>query len=272
MTDSVEGVDYGLSGAVMVITGGARGIGAATARLAVRAGAKVVIADIDKESAEATVHSLTEAGGDAAFVHCDLTDAAAIESLVATTVDTFGGVDVVFNNAGIAEAMLTKDLGLDKLPLDVWDRVFDVNVKAPFLLARYAHPHLQKSERASIVNVGSVGSFAAFPHTVAYGASKGAVALLTKNLALELSDDGIRVNALCPAVTETQMTVDYLASTGDSDRSRREMAATHLVGRLGLPNDIANVAMFLSSPLSSFVNGVVWLVDGGQLAWRGRKD
>jgi NAD(P)-dependent dehydrogenase (short-subunit alcohol dehydrogenase family) len=272
MTNRGGRVDYGLDGAVMVITGGARGIGAATAQLAVEAGAKVVIADIDAESATDTVQSLTESGGQAAFVPCDLTDAAAIENLVATTVDTFGGVDVVFNNAGIAEAMLTKDLAIDRLPLDVWDRVFAVNVKAPFLLARFAYPHLKRSERASIVNVGSVGSFAAFPGTLAYGASKGAVALLTKNLALELADDGIRVNALCPAVTETQMTVDYLASTGDSERSRREMAATHLVGRLGLPNDIANVAMFLSSPVSSFVNGVVWLVDGGQLAWRGRKD
>lgn len=265
-------MDYGLEDAVMVITGGARGIGAATAQLAVDNGCRVVIADIDKASADVTVASLRKAGGEAIFVECDLTDPNAIERLVAQTVDTFGGIDVVFNNAGVAEAMLTSKLKIDELPLDVWDKVFAINVKAPFLLARAAYPHLKKSNRASIVNVGSVGSVSAFPNTIAYGASKGAVALLTKNLALELSDDGIRVNAVCPAVTETQMTKDYLNASGDAETARRNMAATHLVGRLGLPEDIANVALFLASPVSSFVNGAVWLADGGQLAWRGRKD
>jgi NAD(P)-dependent dehydrogenase (short-subunit alcohol dehydrogenase family) len=265
-------VDYGLDGAVMVITGGARGIGAATARLAVQNGCRVVIADIDKASADATVAELVGLGGEAVFVECDLTDVDAIERLVTQTVEAFGGIDVVFNNAGVAEAMLTDKLTLEDLPLDVWDKVFAINVKAPFLLARFAYPHLKRSDRAAIVNVGSVGSVSAFPNTLAYGASKGAVALLTKNLALELSDDGIRVNAVCPAVTETQMTIDYLNASGDAETARSNMAATHLVGRLGVPQDIANVGVFLASPVSSFVNGVVWLVDGGQLAWRGRKD
>lgn len=265
-------MDYGLDGAVMVITGGARGIGAATAKVAVENGCRVVIADIDKASADVTVAELRAAGGEALFVECDLTDPDAIESLVAQTVAAYGGIDVLFNNAGVAEAMLTDQLRIDTLPLDVWDKVFAINVKAPFLLARFAYPHLKKSDRASIVNVGSVGSVSAFPNTLAYGASKGAVALLTKNLALELSDDGIRVNAVCPAVTETQMTIDYLNASGDAETARRNMAATHLVGRLGEPADIANVSVFLASPVSSFVNGVVWLVDGGQLAWRGRKD
>lgn len=265
-------MDYGLDGAVMVITGGARGIGAATARLAVENGCRVVIADIDKAAADTTVAELRATGGEAIFLECDLTDPAAIESLIEQTIAEFGGLDVVFNNAGIAEAMLTDQLSLQELPLDVWDKVFAINVKGTYLMARYAYPHLKKSERAAIVNVGSVGSFAAFPHTIAYGASKGAVALLTKNLALELSEDAIRVNAVCPAVTETQMTRDYLAASPDPDVTRREMTATHLVGRLGLPNDIAHVALFLASPVSQFVNGVVWLADGGQLAWRGRKD
>ncbi|MCZ4500269.1 MAG: 3-oxoacyl-ACP reductase [Marmoricola sp.] len=265
-------MDYALDGAVVVITGGARGIGAATARLAVEAGARVVIADIDKASADQTLAELRGAGGEAVFISCDLTDPAAIERLVAETVATYGGIDVVINNAGVAEAMLTDKLKIDELPLEVWDKVFDINVKAPFLLTRYAYPHLKLSERAAVVNIGSVGSVSAFPNTLAYGASKGAVALLTKNLALELSDDAIRVNAVCPAVTETQMTADYLDATGDADLARRQMAATHLVGRLGVPDDIANVCLFLASPVSAFVNGVVWLVDGGQLAWRGRKD
>jgi NAD(P)-dependent dehydrogenase (short-subunit alcohol dehydrogenase family) len=265
-------MDYGLDGAVVVITGGARGIGAATARLAVDNGCRVVIADIDKASADATLAELHAAGGEAVFVSCDLSDPSAIERLVAETVETFGGIDVIVNNAGVAEAMLTDKLKIDELPLEVWDKVFDINVKAPYLLTRYAYPHLKVSPRASVVNIGSVGSVSAFPNTIAYGASKGAVALLTKNLALELSDDAIRVNAVCPAVTETQMTVDYLEASGDAETARRNMAATHLVGRLGVPEDIANVVLFLASPVSAFVNGVVWLADGGQLAWRGRKD
>jgi NAD(P)-dependent dehydrogenase (short-subunit alcohol dehydrogenase family) len=255
----------------MVITGGGRGIGAATAKLAAANGCRVVIADIDKAAADQTVAEITATGAEATFVECDLTNPAAIERAVAQTVERFGGIDVVFNCAGVAEAMLTDKLGIEDLPMQVWDRVFDINVKGTYLMTRYAYPHLKASSRAAVVNVGSIGSFAAFPHTVAYGASKGAVALLTKNLALELADDNIRVNAVCPAVTETQMTRDYLASMPDPDEARRAMAATHLVGRLGQPEDIANVALFLASPVSSFVNGVVWLADGGQLAWRGQK-
>ncbi|MGD6979099.1 MULTISPECIES: SDR family NAD(P)-dependent oxidoreductase [Citricoccus] len=265
-------MDYQLDGAVMIITGGAGGIGATTARLAIEAGCRVVIADINSTAAEATVSDLTSAGGEAVYVECDLTDPLAIERLVAETVEVFGGIDVLFNNAGVADAMLTDKLAIDELPIEVWDRVFDINVKAMFLLCRAAYPHLKKSDRAAIVNVGSVGSISAFPHTLAYGASKGAVALLTKNLALELSDDAIRVNAICPATTETQMTKDYLEAQGDPELAARHMAASHLAGRLGQPQDIANVTMFLASPLSSFVTGAVWLADGGQLAWRGQKE
>lgn len=265
-------MDYQLNGAVMIITGGAGGIGAATAELATKAGCRVVIADINREAAEATVAALKENGGEALFVECDLTKADSIEAMVAQTVDTYGGVDVVFNNAGVADAMLTDRLSIDELPLDVWDKIIDINVKATFLVTRAAYPHLKKSDRAAVINVGSVGSFSAFPGNIAYGASKGAVAQLTRNLALELSDDSIRVNAVCPATTETKMTRDYLESQGDPVLANKKMASTHLVGRLGQPQDIANVTMFLASPLSSFVNGASWLADGGQLAWRGQKD
>lgn len=265
-------MDFQLDNAVMIITGGAGGIGAATAKLAAEAGCRVVIADINQEAGEATVASLKDNGGEATFVECDLTNAESIEAMVARTVETYGGVDVVFNNAGVADAMLTDQLAIDELPIDVWDKIIDINVKATFLVTRAAYSHLKKSDRASVINVASVGSFAAFPGNIAYGASKGAVAQMTRNLALELANDSIRVNAISPATTETKMTRDYLESQGDPDLATKKMASTHLAGRLGQPQDIANVTMFLASPISSFVNGVNWLVDGGQLAWRGQRD
>ena len=262
-------MDYRLKDAVFLVTGGARGIGAATAALAAQEGARIAIADINREVAEVTVQELRSTGAEAEYFYCDITSPESTTSLAAEVADRFGGIDVVFNSAGVSDAMLTDRLKLDQLAVDVWDRVFAINVRGAFLLAQATYPHLVKSDRASLINVASVGSHVAFQNTIAYGASKGAVALLTKNLALELARDGIRVNAVCPAVIETDMAREYFASTGDPEGHRRELASTHLVGRLGQPFDIANAVVFLASPNAEFITGAVWLVDGGQLAWRG---
>lgn len=262
-------MDYRLKDAVFLITGGARGIGAATAELAAQEGARIAIADINREAAEQTVQQLRDSGADAEFFACDLTEPSSIATLVEQVVERFGGIDTVFNCAGVADAMLTDKLLINELSVDVFDTVFALNVRAPFLLTKAAYPHLKKSDRASIVNVASVGSFTGFPHTIAYGASKGAVDVLTKNLALELAEDKIRVNAVAPAVIETQMARNFVEAQPDPDAYRKELASTHLTGTLGKPSDIANAVIFLASPNAEFVTGAVWLVDGGQLAWRG---
>ena len=265
-------MDCGLKDAVFLITGGARGIGATTAELAGREGARVAILDIDTSGAD-TAGQLRQQGIDAQFFACDLTKDDEVQATIAQVAEQFGGIDVVFNNAGIADAMLTDQLAIDQLPGDVWDRVFALNAKAPFLVVQAAYPHLKRSERAAVVNVGSVGSYVAYPKTLAYGASKGAVALLTKNLAVELAADKIRVNAVCPGVTETQMAKDYLASKGENaEEERRRMAATNLIERLGDPEDIANAVLFLAGSKSQFITGNLLLVDGGSLAWRGERD
>jgi NAD(P)-dependent dehydrogenase (short-subunit alcohol dehydrogenase family) len=265
MADSLTGLRF-------VITGGGSGIGAATARLAASRGAHVVIGDLNTANGDRTAAEITATGALPHAFRLDVADPTSIETFMSQAAEVLGGIDVLHNNAGIADAMLTDELSLTDLPMDVWDRVMAVNLRGPFLCTRAALPWLRQSKSASVVNAGSVGSIVGFPHTLAYGASKGAIALLTKNLAIELAPDHIRVNCYCPGVTETQMTVDYLASAADPARARAEMVSTHLVDRLGSPDEVAQVACFLGGPDSSFVNGVTLVVDGGQLAWRGQRD
>jgi NAD(P)-dependent dehydrogenase (short-subunit alcohol dehydrogenase family) len=267
-----------LSGYRFVITGGAAGIGAATAELAAQRGAEVVIGGPDagrtRRTAEEINVALSGRGG-AGTVHAtelDVGDPDSVTSFMASAAETLGGIDVLHNNAGVADAMLTDRLSIEELPLEVWDRVMNVNVRGTFLCTRAALPHLRRSSRASVVNIGSVGSVTGFPHTLAYGASKGAVALLTKNLAIELAPDNIRVNCCSPGVTETRMTLNYLNSAEDPAAARAAMASSHLVPRLGLPVDIARVVCFLAGPESAFINGEMILADGGQLAWRGNRE
>jgi NAD(P)-dependent dehydrogenase (short-subunit alcohol dehydrogenase family) len=266
MTTSVEGLTF-------VITGGAQGIGAATARLAARRGAQVVIADLADEAGEALAEEIQGTGGAVRYQRCDVTDPDQVAALMAAAVDAFGGIDVLHNNAGIADAALAAGhLSLDELPLEAWDAVIAVNLRGPFLCARAALAHLRRSANASIVNACSTASFVARPRTLAYGASKGALAQLTKGLALDLADDGIRVVGYGPGMVETDMAARFLASSGDSDAARTAALSNYLVSDLGRPEDVAELVCFLASPAAAFVNGVVWPIDGGFLAWRGSPD
>lgn len=260
-----------LDGMTMVITGSGSGMGAATAIRAAAYGARVMVSDLDAALGESVVKAITEAGGTAAFTACDVAVPEQLEALMAATADTFGGIDVLHNNAGVADSGVTQSLGVEDLPLDAWQKIIDVNLRGPWLATKYALPHLKRSSRPAVVNVGSIGSFVAYPRCIGYGASKGGVALLTKNLALELAPYGIRVNAYAPAVIETDMAKRWFDASENGRQERDEIIATHLVPRLGQPEDIAELACFLASPRSSFVNGVLWLIDGGHLAWRGQR-
>lgn len=260
-----------LDGLSMVITGAGSGMGAATAELAASYGARVMVSDVDAELAARVAGRIQDTGGQADSARCDVSDPSDIEALMEATAAVFGGIDVLHNNAGIADAGVTSELGVAELSMDAWEKVINVNLRGPWLCTKYALPWLERSAAASIVNVGSIGSFAAYPRCIAYGASKGGVALLTKNLALELAPRGIRVNAYAPAVVETDMSKRWFEASENGRRERDEIIATHLVPRLGKPEDIAELACFLASPRSSFVNGVLWLIDGGHLAWRGQR-
>lgn len=266
-------MNFEIDDMTFVITGAAHGIGASTAKLAAEEGANVMVADVDATTGEALVDEIRDAGGNASYCHCDVSDAEQVEALMRVTAETFGGIDVVHNNAGVHETMLDSDVSIENMALESWDKVMAINLRGPWLCSKFAIPYLKESRRApSVINAGSTGSWAGYPSGLAYGPSKGGIALFTKNLAVELAKYGIRSNCYCPGSTETRMVNEYLDAAPDKEALLRSMTGTHLVPRLGEPVEVAKLVCFLASEASSFVNGVVWLIDGGSLAWRGTND
>lgn len=267
-----------LAGKTFVVTGAARGLGAAVATLAATRGAKVVISDISADAGEQTAAAIRASGGDAAFVACDVTDQAQVESLMAAAHARFGSLDVLVNNAGIHEAMVSSDFSFESMSVETFDRVLSVNLRSVFLCSKAALPFLKQSTSGpSIINAGSTASFVGYPFGLAYGASKGGVALLTKNLAVALAPHGIRANAYCPASTQTDMVATVSKVIGESGlgvpaNPNAAQLGAHLVRRIGDPVDVAELVCFLASDRSAFVNGVTWLIDGGTLAWRDTVD
>jgi NAD(P)-dependent dehydrogenase (short-subunit alcohol dehydrogenase family) len=262
----------GVQGLRFVITGGAVGIGAGTARLAAERGARVMISDLNDEAGEALAAEINDAGGEAVYRHCDVTDEVQVKALMAAANDAFGGIDVLHNNAGIHESMISEDLSLETMSRETFDKVVGVNLTGVWLCAKYALPYLRDSDSASIINAGSTSSLSGYPQCQAYGASKGAVMQLTKMLAVDLAPDGIRVNCYCPGSIHTQIVDKFLEAAPDAEAMLNTMTMTHLVPRMGQPVDVAELVCFLAGPESQFVNGAVWTIDGGSLAWRGTLD
>ena len=262
----------GVEGLRILITGGAVGIGAGTARLAASRGACVTVSDVNDEAGEALVEEIRAADGKAIYCHADVTDDKAVSDLMFRAADAFGGIDVLHNNAGIHESMLTKELTLETMTRDIFERVMNTNVTGVWLCAKHALPYLRESRSASIINAGSTSSISGYPQCQAYGASKGAVMQLTKMLAVDLAPDGIRVNCYCPGSIHTQIVDKFLEAAPDPELMLNTMTLTHLIPRMGKPVDVAEIVCFLASPESSFVNGAVWTIDGGSLAWRGTND
>jgi NAD(P)-dependent dehydrogenase (short-subunit alcohol dehydrogenase family) len=261
-----------IAGMRFLITGAAAGIGAGTARVAAGYGARVLVSDTNDAAGEAVVAAIREAGGEAWYRHCDVSDEAQVQALMAAAGDLLGGIDVLHNNAGIHESMLSTDLRLESMRRETFDRVMAVNVTGSWLCAKYALPHLRRSGQPSIINAGSTSSLTGYPNCLAYGASKGAVMQLTRMLAVDLAPDGIRVNCYCPGSIHTKMVDDFLAAAPDREAMLNTMTLTHLIPRMGQPADVAELVCFLASPQASFINGAVWLIDGGSLAWRGTLD
>ena len=262
----------GVEGLRILITGGAVGIGAGTARLAASRGACVTVSDVNDEAGEALVEEIRAADAKAIYCHADVTDDKAVSDLMFRAADAFGGIDVLHNNAGIHESMLTKELTLETMTRDIFERVMNTNVTGVWLCAKHALPYLRESRSASIINAGSTSSISGYPQCQAYGASKGAVMQLTKMLAVDLAPDGIRVNCYCPGSIHTQIVDKFLEAAPDPELMLNTMTLTHLIPRMGKPVDVAEIVCFLASPESSFVNGAVWTIDGGSLAWRGTND
>lgn len=257
-----------VAGLRFVITGAARGIGAATARTAAARGASVMVADFDDEAGQQTVEEIRAAGGQAFYHHCDVSDPGQIQALMDASAQALSGIDVLYNNAGISENAVSDDISLSTMSVETFDRVYAINLRAPWLAAKYALPFLQRSERASIINCGSTRSFLGYPNNAAYGSTKGGIALLTKNLAVDMAPFGIRVNCCCPGGTRTTSMSRLIDNAADREALELELRSRVLAGRVGEAQEIAELVCFLASDEASFVNGVVWLVDGGALAWR----
>jgi len=250
-----------LAGRVALITGAASGIGRATSLLFAREGAAIVLCDISEAGGRAVEQAIREAGGDALFVPCDVTLAADCERAVALTVERHGRLDLLFNNAGIIRRATVVDLDEES-----WDRVMQVNVKSIYLMARCAIPVMTRGGGGAIVNTASGWGLVGGPRAVSYCASKGAVVLLTRAMAIDHAPQKIRVNCVCPGDTETPLLMSEAAQLGEpADRFLRD-AARRPLGRVGRPEEIARAVLYLASEDSSFVTGTALVVDGGGLA------
>jgi NAD(P)-dependent dehydrogenase (short-subunit alcohol dehydrogenase family) len=250
-----------LSGKVALITGGASGIGRATALLFAREGAALAIADLNAQAGEAVANEITESGGRAIFESADVTSAADCRRLAARAQREFGRIDILFNNAGIIRRATILDLSEDD-----WDRVMAVNVKSVYLLSREVIPHMQRQGGGSIINTASGWGLAGGAKAAVYCASKGAVVLLTKAMAIDHGPQKIRVNCICPGDTDTGMLRAEAQQLGEANDRFLSDAAKRPLGRVGSPDEIAQAVLYLASDASSFVTGTALVVDGGGLA------
>jgi NAD(P)-dependent dehydrogenase (short-subunit alcohol dehydrogenase family) len=250
-----------LSGKIALITGGASGIGRATALLMAREGASIVVADLKAAEGERVAGEITQSGGKALFQTADVSRSEDCRRLVKAVLATFGRIDVLFNNAGIIRRASIVDL-----PEEDWDLVMDVNVKSIYLLSREVIPHMEQAGGGTIINTASGWGLAGGAKAAAYCASKGAVVLLTKAMAIDHGPQNIRVNCICPGDTDTAMLRDEARQMGgDSGRFLAESAKRPL-GRVGTATEIAQAVLYLASDASSFVTGTALVVDGGGLA------
>jgi NAD(P)-dependent dehydrogenase (short-subunit alcohol dehydrogenase family) len=253
-----------LYGKTALITGGAGGIGRATALLFASEGAAVGIVDLNEEAGQQVAQEILTAGGRAIFERADVTRPADCRRVVQRIVQEFGGIQILFNNAGIIRRASVVEISEED-----WDAVMAVNVKSIFLMSREVIPIMARAEGGSIINTASGWGLAGGPRAVAYCASKGAVVLLTKAMAIDHGRQKIRVNCICPGDTDTAMLRNEARQLGEAeDRFLAESAARPL-GRVGKPEEIARAALYLASDAASFVTGTAMVVDGGGLAGSG---
>ena len=246
-----------LDGKIAVITGAGSGIGRVAAQLFASEGARVVVSDRLADAAESAVAEISAAGGTALPFEVDVTDADGVNAMVAAAVSTYGGLDVMFNNAGIFP---DDDGGILDTPPETWAKVMDVNLKGVWLGCRAAVPAMLASGGGSIINVASfVAIVGAATAQIAYTASKGGVLAMTRELAVEYARQGIRANSICPGPIETPLLAELLA-----DPERRPRRLVHIpLGRFGRPEEIAKAVLVLASDDASFVTGSSMIVDGG---------
>ena len=249
-----------LEGRVAIVTGGASGIGRATCEALCAAGAAVVVADLNGEGAERVASTLRDEGRSAAGFAADMGEEDSITAMVAFAVDHFGGLDILHNNAADSDpALMARDLVVGEMDAEVWDRTMRVNLRGPMLGCKHAIPPMLKRGGGAIVNTSSASGLTGDFARSAYAASKAGLRSLTESVAAQYGKQGIRANAIAPSAASNGL-LAWLETTPGGVEG---FAAKQPMGKLGTPDEIANVAAFLASDYASFVNGVVLPVDGG---------
>lgn len=238
---------------VAIITGGASGFGLATAELFAKNGAAITIADIDPAAAQEAAKRITDQGGRAIAVAVDVASATEIEAMVKTTIDAFGKIDVLFNNAGVYAPG-----NVEETDFEAWQRSLSVNLTSIYLGSKYALPYL-KETKGSIINTASAGGVIGFPGAFAYATTKGGVISATRALAVDYAEAGVRANAIAPGTGVTGMTEELLKDEAVYDA----FVSPIPLHRLGQPDDVAGAALFLASDYASYVTGATIPVDGG---------
>jgi NAD(P)-dependent dehydrogenase (short-subunit alcohol dehydrogenase family) len=248
-----------VEGKVALVTGGASGIGRATALTFAREGAKLVIADMNEDGGQQTVHLITEKGGEAIFVRTDVSKAVEVQALISQAVETYGRLDCAYNNAGIAGGVRARTADY---PEDRWHQVIAVNLTGVWLCMKYEIPQMLHQGGGTIVNTASAAGLVGSRGTAAYVASKHGVVGLTKTAALEYAQQGIRVNCVCPGWIQTPMTARGLSDP----EQKAQIVVREPIGRVGTPEEVAETVVWLCSDAASFVTGHAMSVDGGLVA------
>ncbi len=251
-----------LSGKVALITGGGTGIGRAIALAFAREGASVAVAGRRLEKLREVIVEVQKAGGAGLAMECDVTRARDVERAVKGTVERFGRLNVLVNNAGTLHVSTVEGISEEE-----WDRMMTVNLKGPFLMSRAVLPEFRKCGGGAIVNIGSVLGLVAVKDRAAYCASKGGVTMLTKAMAIDHAEEKIRVNCICPSIVETELVKGVFNETEQGRALRKARIATIPLGRIGSPADVAEMAVFLASEESSWLTGAAIPLDGGLTAY-----
>jgi meso-butanediol dehydrogenase / (S,S)-butanediol dehydrogenase / diacetyl reductase len=250
-----------LEGKVALITGGGSGIGRATATLFAREGAKVVVADISPETGEATARLIRDGGGVAMAIKTDVTVEEDVRRAVEIAVQSYGQLNILFNNAGIAGPY-----GVAEVSAETWERVMNVNAMGTFFGFKHGVPAIQASGGGAIINTSSTAGLAGSVGSPIYSAAKGAIVNLTKSMALLLAKSNIRVNCVCPGPVDTPLNLSFFAAMPDPQAARASFIGGIPMGRIGTPEEVAAAVLFLASDDASYITGVPLPVDGGHLA------
>jgi NAD(P)-dependent dehydrogenase (short-subunit alcohol dehydrogenase family) len=250
-----------LTGQVAWITGGASGMGRATAQLFASEGASIAIVDINEALGNEVTEEINASGGEAIFCRCNVSSETDVQSAIAATVDRFGGLQIIFNCAakGIAKR-------LENMTEAEWDELMAVNVKSIFFSLKHGIQHLEKNQHSYVVNIGSISSFVAQVDTPAYTTTKGAVLLLSQSIALDYAHLGLRCNCLCPGLTDTPMSTGYYDRIVDGDKFLAQRIRRIPINRMVAPEEVARSALFFSCEDSAGITGTSLTIDGGYLA------